>query len=437
MKAKWLSLGTAAAVALAAAGAWLVIAGSTTTRHNPPQSVARSQPPLRRCTTTEDPSDDVADAITSARDGAVICLATGTYPQIDISGADHSSYVTVQPAPGAQPVVNGVQTSSDTFLRFQGLTMLAGVNMIGPGAASHDLQFIDNNIGHTTYGLVIKGSGAPIRHVLIQGNAIHDLDFTGPSSGYAGGQGITVYWGSNITVSDNTFWAVSWHYIQCATCDNTVVEHNLFKGPSNMHPGAHLNVWQIWQGSANDSFIHNDVIGAPGAPIAAGAILWETGPGGGTLADSYKNMTISDNLFVDEDYTNTLDLAAASGLTVTNNTIVGSTYGLLVRGRCTCAAGVDVPGTDYNISHNIVVRDASPGARFRVFCPSSGECGEDNVSDDDSARTAFPPGTSAVTDWTPQWINTTWSPTAGDPPPAGFYQPVGLGSASGAPGGGS
>ncbi len=416
---------------LAGVAALLLTHGSATHRVKA-HSLPKPHPVAQQCTTTLGAADDVAHAIVTAHDGDVLCLSAGDYPAIEVSDATHHRYVTVEPVAGASVTVNGIQLSSDTFLRFEGLKMSAGVNMIGPGAASHDLQFIDNDIGHTTYGLVINGTGAPIRGVLIEGNAIHNLDFTGPSAGYAGGQGITVFWGSDIRVIRNRFWANSWHYIQCGTCDNTVVDHNLFTGPSNMHQGAHLNVWQIWQGSANDSFTNNRVIGAPGAPIAAGAILWETGSGGGTLADSYRHMTVSNNLFVDEDATTTLDLAAATGLTVTNNTILGSGYGLLIRGRCTCSAGLNTPGSDYNISNNIVVKDTNAGARFRVFCPKSGFCGDHNVSDDESARTAFPGASQYVTDWTPKWADTTWKSVSAVAPPATFYQPLGLPFSSGA-----
>ncbi len=401
-------------------------------RRSGPPVPTRRQPAATRCSVTLRPGADVAQAIVTADDGETICLEGGSYARIDVSNAHHGGYVTVAPAPGAVAVVDGVQTSADTFLRFRGLTMTAGFDLVGPGAASHDLQFIDNDIGHTTYGIVVNGAGAPIRNVLIQGNSIHDLDFSGPSPGYAGGQGVTVYWGSYITVRDNAFWANSWHYIQCGSCDHMAVEHNLFTGPSNAHPGAHLNVWQIWQGGSGDSFTDNAVIGAPGAPIADGAILWETGPGGATLSDSYSDMTVSDNLFVDEDSTTTLDLAASSGLTVTDNTIVGSGYGLLVRGRCTCAAGFDRPGTGYDISGNIVVADANPGARFRVLCPASGACGDGNVSDDGSARSAFPGAARWVTDWSPRWVTTQWDASRLATPPAGYYEPVGLGIDAGA-----
>ena len=62
--------------------------------------------------------------------------------------------------------------------------------------------------------------------------------------------------------------------------------------------------------------------------------------------------------------------------------------------------GTEHPGSDYNISNNIVVKDTNAGARFRVFCPKSGFCGDHNVSDDESARTAFPGASHYVTDWT-------------------------------------
>src|SRR5205085_235319 len=84
-------------------------------------------------------------------------------------------------------------------------------------------------------------------------------------AGYAGGQGVTNYYGDGITVSHNTFKEVSWHYIQGGGASlGMMVDHNLFEGPIPPAHAActHLNVWQIWDGGRNDTF-------GPGRNLAA------------------------------------------------------------------------------------------------------------------------------------------------------------------------
>ena len=148
-------------------------------------------------------------AVVGAADGGVVCLAGGSYPALTVIGAAHSGYVTVRGAPGATPTVAGMRIANSSFLRVEGLRFSEGVNAAdGVGGASHDLQFVDNTFEDASYGIVVNGNGAPITRVLIEGNYFHHLDFPGTCSsgaGYAGGQGVTNYYGDGITVAHNTF----------------------------------------------------------------------------------------------------------------------------------------------------------------------------------------------------------------------------------------
>lgn len=437
------------------------------------------------CTTTLSSSDStstIAADIVSAPNGSTVCLGAGNYPFMTINGAIHTNYVTVEPASGAQVVVNGMQISDSAYLRIQGLQMTAGINARDTTATgtSHNLQFMNNTIGNTAYGIVVDGysnttTGVynPIEHVLIQGNYFHDLDApqacqinpaTGEyyGAGYAGGQGVTNYGADDVTIADNIFKSIGEHFIQGGggTIGMTV-ENNLFTGPqpADAEPCAHINVWQIWAGGSNDTFKNNVVIGSAATgtyPVSSNALMFETGPGGGTCSDSMTNTNVSNNLFVDQNESYEMQIMTTTNLQFTNNTIVGSAYGVaLDNSESGCG-----PGLNATVTNNISVDNTAGSENFGyggcTVTPSAAtstfpaQCITDyNVSQDKTAGpltytcgTAhnqvcvgsiygdFPVTTHYVTGWTPTWQNTTWSLptvfTAGTAysTPADYYQPA-------------
>lgn len=349
------------------------------------------------CTTTLSPGADVGAAIASAPAGGGVCLNSGSYPTINVNGANPPGYVTLEPAPGAHPTIDGAQISNSSFLRFQQLQMTGGFNMIKSG---QDFQFLDNNVGPAQYGFVMDGSPNPITNVVIQGNAIHDLDFSGSSAGYAGGQGVTLYNGDDVVVSENTFWANSWHYIQCGGCDGLAVDHNLFTCPCNEHSGAHLNILQIWQGGSDDSFTNNIVNGTGGpTEICGGCILLENGAGGQTCSDRFVNPNVSNNLFVDPGGSLPIQVNLNDGGVFENNTIVGGQYGSAFgNATSTCSSSTD---TNMTVARNIQVGDTSSGSNLWMG-NCSGTCTFDyNVTSDGSARADG--SQHYVIDWRASW----------------------------------
>ena len=123
------------------------------------------------CTSTVSPSMSaaaIANAIVSAKDGDTVCMAGGSYPSIAVTGANHASYVTVQPAPGATASVNGIQVDGSSFLRIQGLSMSGGVNLRDTHSrGGHDYQIIANTLGPATYGVTIDGNAAPVTNAVL------------------------------------------------------------------------------------------------------------------------------------------------------------------------------------------------------------------------------------------------------------------------------
>jgi hypothetical protein len=373
------------------------------------------------------PAREIARVIVEAADGETVCLAAGSYPEITVLGAAHHRYVTVRPA-GAGVTVAGIEVRDSSFLRFEGLHMSEGFNMRDtPAVASHDYQFIDDSVENAAYGIVLYGGSGPIRNVRIEHNHMRNIDFPGPACnnpGYAGGQAVTIYYAEGVRIAHNVFKEVSWHYIQGggAGPGGVTVEHNLFEGPIPADRSActHLNVWQIWQGGVNDTFSNNVVLGAVGHPAAITPILFETGPGGSVCTDTMRGTTISNNLFVDDAAAYSIQVMTTAGLTLTHNTVVGSTYGTIVYRSPGCPSG-----SNYDIGYNIDVENRGNAGRSADISLGGcrGHCAfHHNVSGDASAARA-PGARHRVIYWRPNWLTTSWNPLLRHSPPPGYYVP--------------
>jgi hypothetical protein len=402
------------------------------------------------CTTTLSAGANLGTALTTAKSGDTICLNTGNYPAFFANGAVHTSYVTVQPAPGAQPVLSGQGRLADSsFIRFQNLSITNHLDVQdGSSGNSHDIQFIDNNITGTSGPHIY---GTLIENVLFQGNYFHDIDAPGACApgGSAGsnGQAISLGGADNVVILNNTFKSIGWHYIQGGGVvggRGITVDGNLFEGPAPADDiaCAHLNVWQIWSGGANDTFKNNIVSDAYGQSNVD-AIMFETGAAGGAGGCvGMSNTTISNNLFIGGAGGTFGEVLDTTGVTITNNTVVSGTYGMWAVRACTGPGGA--PTTNANISRNIVVSQTNQYGT----CPTGGNCYPDftyglgtcksncaadyNVSQDGTAASNFSGLTTHyVTNWTPKWVTTSWNPATSATPPAGYYQPVGLPFAAG------
>ncbi len=394
------------------------------------------------CTTTLAPAmgaSAIANAIVSAKDGAMLCLAGGDYPSIHVVGAAHNAYVTVRPVSGATATVEGMEVANSSFLRFEGLRMTEGFNMRDSEAyaGSHDYQFVENTFEEPLYGIVLNGGSGPIRKVLIEGNYMHRVHLASPEvdgkcdAGYAQGQDVTVDSAEGVTVAYNVFNEAGWHYIQGggAGPEGVDVEHNLFEGHDLM-ACSHLNLWQIFGGGENDTFKDNVAVGQGRGEkngmteeAATDGIIFENGSGSVECAVKMKNTVIENNLFVDAASSYELQIYTTEGATIKNNTVVGSEWGTALLTEH-CGAG-----SNYSMTHNIDVEDVGTGGDFH-FGECKGTCLFDyNTSQDTTADMLG--STHYTTSWTPTWLTTTWQSATEPTAPAGFYVPTGLSSEAG------
>jgi hypothetical protein len=144
---------------------------------------------------------------------------------------------------------------------------------------------------------------------------------------------------------------------------------------------------------------------------------------------SLSNVTMNDNLFVGDPmcltnsncYSYAVGLCSAKGLQFNYNTVVGFFWGVQVTNSDGGSGGCSTSGSNYTVTHNIVVN--TPDNSDLTYAECSSGCTFDyNVTDDGSANQAG--STHRVTSWKPSWTDTT------------SYKPVGLPFAAGSDAGG-
>lgn len=115
-----------------------------------------------QCTITLNPGDDIAEAISSATEGTVICLNDGTYSGISLSNIDKGSMVTVRSVNGAANVnVGFLNLNNVSYVHFDNVTFTGGQ------LTGHHLH-ITNSIG-TAY--ILNGVSQILRIVGTIANA--------------------------------------------------------------------------------------------------------------------------------------------------------------------------------------------------------------------------------------------------------------------------
>jgi hypothetical protein len=279
--------------------------------------------------------------------GATILVHSGSYPKLDLDNYHRDDMVRVVASPSGGATIAGIQISRTDHLRIEGFRVTSRFDIVQD---AHDLQIVGNDIGNQRSGIYMYGWTDPpgeIRDVLIEGNAIHDIDYTG-NQGPADGYGIQMTGNvANITIRANTIRSVAEDYIQGA--GNTItVDRNTFLGPSlaGSHPDAHADLWQIY-GTAQHLRFTNNLVRNTGT--SSGILLQFSGP-----AQPHRDVVIANNVFDHGSDGYEMQLYNTAGLRVINNTVLNSSYGVALR------RDDQVPdGSDYLITGNIF--SAEPG----------------------------------------------------------------------------
>ena len=346
-------------------------------------TVVEPQPPVE-CTTNLLPGANVAEAISSAAGGAMICLE-GNYGPISISGVHKSPPVTIRSSPNGRALVDGISLTDPSGLRFMALDITGGTTITPSGT---NIQFIDNDITGVA-GIYLFGDyriGGQISDVLIEGNSIHDIDYSGiQETGYGYGiEGVGDV--RNMTIRENTIKSPASDYIQSASPTDWVVDRNTFLGPSLLggHED-HQDLWQIFGGGENISFTNNVARNTE----TQESLLFQEG--------AFSSVTIENNLFDHDSRGYTCQLYQSTGMVFRNNTVVGSHWGCLFRDFESSP-----PGSDYEVDHNVFAATEASVDISEEGRASDWGTYDYNVSSDSSAE-----GLHSVRNWSPSWLDTT------------------------------
>jgi nitrous oxidase accessory protein NosD len=335
------------------------------------------------CTRTLGGGADASAAIARARGGATICLEPGEHAEIAVSGVAKSPPVTVRSLSEERATVEGIALTDASGLRFVALDVDGGI-AVSPGASR--LQFAHNDITGPL-GIYLFGDyriGKRIDRVLIAGNRIHHIDYTGTQeAGY--GYGIEgVGDARHVTVRGNTIESTASDYIQAASPVRWTVEGNTFLGPSLLGSHQdHQDLWQIFGGGRNVTFTNNVARNTQ----TQESLLFQEG--------AFSNVVVENNLFDHDSRGYTCQIYQSRGLVFRRNTIVGSRWGCLFRDDPSLPTG-----SDYRIARNIFV-----GTRDGADVGIEGRAGtwgsyDYNVSSDASAG-----GRHSLRNWRPSWRN--------------------------------
>ena len=402
------------------------------------------------CDQTVGPGADLGTALSAATAGSTICLSAGSWGRQLINNVNPAAMVTVASAPGQKAEVGGMtlaSTGAVNNLTFEGIRFSGGVEVDGP---AHNLlfRFDDFQDIPDTYAFNFKpiASGRSavdagvtitydqIDHVgeclQMNGGESEIVDFTfshnvcGPGIGYE---------------EDPQFGA---HYIQTDGVNGFAVVSNAFEGPPDPRTvtySNHLNVLHVWGSSRDIDFSSN--------------VIWHTRTigqmmllGDNTYTSKLDGITISNNLDVEDPACGAGSRCPSyamysfpvHGMTWTHNTIVASVWGvgLGFRGSCTSAcyaSSTDMTG-EYNLAAPVCGSSSVCNRNYSAFVCQGGRCSiGHNVSADGSANSVLG-GRANVVDWRPEYATTAWAPNSGspwNPPPAGYYRPVGLPYAAG------
>jgi hypothetical protein len=359
-----------------------------------------AKPARATCTRTLGPRMSLARALAKAQPGAVLCLRDGSYRggRIPAAATAKTDYVTVRPVPGQAPVIKGeLAFDGARYLRLTGLAFRGGLRF---APAASNVQLIGNNLTGVG-GIFFFGDsrqGGSIDSVLIQGNFIHDIDYSG-SQGVYRGYGIkSIGSQREFTVRGNTIKSVAADYLQTDVADDWTVEGNRFLGPSLVrgHPQEHQDLWQIYAGGRDIEFTNNV---ARNTGTSQSLLLQMSYPG-----NRFAEVVVANNLFDHDSRGYSCQIYQSAGLVFRDNTIVGSRLGCLFRHDERFPEG-----SGYEVANNVFA-DIGTGSDIGIESSVLGWGTFDfNVSSDRSAT-----GLGSVRGWRPRWTNTV------------DYQPLGL-----------
>lgn len=261
---------------------------------------------LPGCTEMVSATDDLAARIDAADDGAVLCLASGDYGEVDIADIHKNADVTVISAPGAS-VSMYANLNRASHLRFAGLTL-----------ATYLTDSADITFDHDTFdgmSRVDTTVATPNAHILFDSNTFDGIT-AGPDD-YEGRLTIRGFDNTEdvgVTLSNNHFGGGGGSdgiQIVGGAYGVVIGPGNEFTGLCQCGQSAHVDPIQLYGSS------HTQIVGN---------YFHDNGDGsGGIMApDGGDHEIISGNVFVVDQYPPMIQLGSHTASEITHNTFVGN-----------------------------------------------------------------------------------------------------------------
>ena len=402
------------------------------------------------CDQTVGSGADLGTVLSGAASGSTVCLRAGNWGRRVINNVNPVRMVTIASPPGHPADMGGLTLASAgavSNLTFEGIRFSGGVEVHGP---AHGLLFRFDDFQNIPddYAFNFKpfasGSSAVDKGVTI---SYDQIDHVGECLQMDGGESEIVDFTFSHNVcgpgigydEDPSFGA---HYIQTDGVDGFHVLSNAFEGPPDARTvtyGNHLNVLHVWGSSRDIDFSRNVIWHAR----ARGQTLLL---GDNTYPSRLEGITVSNNLDVEDPacgpgsgcFAYAMYSFPVHGMNWTHNTIIASTWGVGLGWRASCSSACFSSSTDmtgeYNLAAPVCGSSSDCNENYTAFRCGGGRCviGH-NVSADRSANSALG-GRSNVVGWRPAYATTAWTPNSGspwNPPPAGYFRPLGLPYAAG------
>src|SRR5215467_4615012 len=292
-------------------------------------------------------------ALSQAKAGDSILLASGTYANISISNYNLASgQVTIGSQSSANPaVLTGLQVNNSTGLNFTNL------DVIGTGTSAYAYANVGNSHNVSFANMLFEGTNATPGNNAGGLSVQHSTGVSVTNSTFESLGQVALAAGSDngVTITGNTFFNLGEDGVDSAGTSNINISGNSFTDfvwTSAMHPDA-IQFWTVGTtGSAQNITISDNYI-ARGAGMTTQGIFMQDNNGG---TQPYLHLTISGNTIVGipynaiyndhsvgaqitgntiqaySDYTAWIYLANASGDVVSNNKAPQYSYGSGVTG---------------------------------------------------------------------------------------------------------
>ena len=253
-------------------------------------------------------------ALSSARAGDEIKLASGTYSGVSLSGLNFSGAVSISSADATKPAVfTDLQIAQSSNLSFSNIAMTGvdsatSVFLVNKSSAiSFDHVEISGpklTDASSQFGLWIRDSSS----VTVTNSEFHDL-----------GNGAFVLNSTGVTIADSYFHDLRSDGIQSSASSNLAFNDNFF---TDFHPatGDHPDAIQIFTSNKtvadHDITISGNLITRGEGGISQGIFVTDE------VGVPMVNVNISDNMVLGGMYNSIMIAGVASG-SITNNTVAG------------------------------------------------------------------------------------------------------------------